>query len=1269
MNNGIRVRQIIFEELMKKQLGDNERNWEMLCCSNKPLVPFIGAGISAWCYPTWTGLLKKVVGDIYPEKCLDVVTRALSCKKKPTFEENNEEKQKNFYWMEEIAECIFDDSEKSIRKNRKEFKLAADSQKNSENVICQQLRDYVGNEGINTKRDAVKALYAAFDTSIAKESTNIPEYQKLFPKLFSGILVTTNYDRALERCYPSIFSYSYKDLNGPSKKDGEKHSWLFRAVQAKLTQLQRELDGQDNIKTDVSIPDIPMLLKVHGSIEQANSVALSRANYDVAYAGEMPALFEEIYKRSTLVFMGYGLGEDRILDVMRELKQKYPASLHFAFCEGLESVEKNSARAKELEEYGIYPIFYHKKDLEDMFSGEELNAVYHDYCLGIFLENLMRRKMYYPKPLELLWDQYRFGDKSLKTILSKTRSHKLMRREVQRLHVEEAHQIWGLLSSSDECPLIAITGKPGSGRSTLCRNIQALSKDCRDTMQFFDISLANCRSWEEFCLQLFQRLNIIRLEVPKIEEWRVAAELVEKRCNGYWRSVLVLDHLDELREADNGSQLWKTVQMVLGYWKEHQTRVIFTCRNYPKEISCYTWHIGELTGKEARNVFFSACTSKRYRTISFLEQKVLSELFARQEFQPATVHLLGRYANSKNDLASLLEEWMLYQLPGDGEERTLARILWFHLLDEHGYEDQESEEKKRAIEKNILWIWGVLGNYPGVFPSVFFESILQDEKGESEYKSRELSMKTLIYMKNAGLCEEKEDEEQRILFNNITQCVEENFFKPLEIDDARDEGSHRKQEREEGEYGLECFRGYSMEAFDGKLQEYAFMEASEASRDGGNHPAEDILEILGKIGEQVKDNENRLHNSKLNLALHYEIKMVVRFLATYLLKRNISEEDRKKAVNVAYCFSHFFHYIPNYASSFVRQLLDIMEHLDDMPVYKLANIYHIMGDIQRLLGKKKEAMDCYRKTLDMCNEELLSRFDSDDEKAKTACNEARRIKASTLLYYREGDKEKCIERMNEAEHIYQKLKDPWGEAYYNQCMGELNFARYSVEDENGKNDLQKWTHFECIKQHYNKAARAYSQMGNKTGSAYILKCMGDLIDKFRDVYIGEGPSGYCLCEDSFAETSCYTISKRENREYTVQEWEDDVIKCYIRAFQYYQEQINWRGFANVLQAMGTIFRRIKSDGLKDNIQFVEQLYGFAEECYRWQGDMRGLADTLDYSGYGYKECNGSTYNYKALSKWMESKLLWEAQSNGEKAEKIEKEIEELRSLCDIPERR
>ena len=41
MDNGLKVRQILFESLLEE--GNNKENWEKLWCSNRPLVPFVGA--------------------------------------------------------------------------------------------------------------------------------------------------------------------------------------------------------------------------------------------------------------------------------------------------------------------------------------------------------------------------------------------------------------------------------------------------------------------------------------------------------------------------------------------------------------------------------------------------------------------------------------------------------------------------------------------------------------------------------------------------------------------------------------------------------------------------------------------------------------------------------------------------------------------------------------------------------------------------------------------------------------------------------------------------------------------------------------------------------------------------------------------------------------------------------------------------------------------------------------------------------------------------
>lgn len=139
------------------------------------------------------------------------------------------------------------------------------------------------------------------------EHGRVPEYQSYFHRLFKGVLITTNYDRALEKCYPSLFSYSYRDLNQSvqnlNANNEDKESWLYQAVIAKISQMKSQLERNDLTPDEgVTVPDVPMLLKVHGSIEQASSIALSRKGYDEAYQGVMPKLLREIFKSTTIIF-------------------------------------------------------------------------------------------------------------------------------------------------------------------------------------------------------------------------------------------------------------------------------------------------------------------------------------------------------------------------------------------------------------------------------------------------------------------------------------------------------------------------------------------------------------------------------------------------------------------------------------------------------------------------------------------------------------------------------------------------------------------------------------------------------------------------------------------------------------------------------------------------------------------------------------------------------------------------------------------------------
>ena len=121
MDNTLKIRQKSFAKLLNRGQRKNEKNWEMLCSSQFPLVPFIGAGMSAWCYKTWSRLLKDIVAENYSAMCADIVEKALNCTEKPDFKDASN--KSNFHWMEEIAECIFDDNEEDYKKNVEKFVL------------------------------------------------------------------------------------------------------------------------------------------------------------------------------------------------------------------------------------------------------------------------------------------------------------------------------------------------------------------------------------------------------------------------------------------------------------------------------------------------------------------------------------------------------------------------------------------------------------------------------------------------------------------------------------------------------------------------------------------------------------------------------------------------------------------------------------------------------------------------------------------------------------------------------------------------------------------------------------------------------------------------------------------------------------------------------------------------------------------------------------------------------------------------------------------
>lgn len=200
------------------------------------VIPVLGAGLSAWAgYPLWGNLL------------------ADKAKELPTEEEILEKLKQEEY--EKAASLI----EKAY--------------------------------GPDSFRNMLKRAYTP---SKCKEE-NRPDYQLKMKELFSGTIVTTNYDICLEKLYSLTTSFT------------PENSYQTEA-------LNEGIASGDNV-----------LVKLHGTINDRSHIILTEEQYNRVYGTNpdepdfslsLPVVLRNIFMASTPLFLGCGLGPDRTCAVL-----------------------------------------------------------------------------------------------------------------------------------------------------------------------------------------------------------------------------------------------------------------------------------------------------------------------------------------------------------------------------------------------------------------------------------------------------------------------------------------------------------------------------------------------------------------------------------------------------------------------------------------------------------------------------------------------------------------------------------------------------------------------------------------------------------------------------------------------------------------------------------------------------------------------------------------------------------------------------------------
>lgn len=265
-----------FEQIMKYS-EDNEDVFDDLCKDkrkeNDNCIPFVGAGISGFAYPCWGKFLEECANKIH----------------------NIDKRQK-------ILDLI-----------KQDYETAADE--------IQKVR---GKAGLYADIERI------FSIKRLDECSNIAEQAVyLFPYLFKGPLLTTNYDKVLETIYHDYGVIL--PVGHPS------HSEML------LKHLVNHL---------------PMLYKFHGDVAEPGSIILGKSSYDKAYQENSPLIddFKTGLNHKHLLFLGCSLGPDRTVNLIR--KFALPGLTHYAILDcNEEDIDKYIG---ELGDIGVRVILYPK---------------------------------------------------------------------------------------------------------------------------------------------------------------------------------------------------------------------------------------------------------------------------------------------------------------------------------------------------------------------------------------------------------------------------------------------------------------------------------------------------------------------------------------------------------------------------------------------------------------------------------------------------------------------------------------------------------------------------------------------------------------------------------------------------------------------------------------------------------------------------------------------------------------------------------------------
>lgn len=220
---------------------------------------------------------------------------------------------------------------------KQQAKTAGIAEQDIEELLNQGLYEQVL-EQIENERGREVFIQEIQDVfSVIGEITNT---SLILSDLFHDTIITTNYDRLIEKSFDTGAENPYQIISG-------------------------------NNALEKPEPNCVTIIKLHGDIKTPARCILSKNQYDHAYGNDeinlalpIPKLLDYHYRNSNMLFLGSSLNNDRTVQVFKAIKEKYPEEYdgprHFSIEQAPEDLDDLRDRNEYLARIGIKAIWFEK---------------------------------------------------------------------------------------------------------------------------------------------------------------------------------------------------------------------------------------------------------------------------------------------------------------------------------------------------------------------------------------------------------------------------------------------------------------------------------------------------------------------------------------------------------------------------------------------------------------------------------------------------------------------------------------------------------------------------------------------------------------------------------------------------------------------------------------------------------------------------------------------------------------------------------------------